>query len=224
MGTVNTEEPDGQCSVRNLKLRNSSGLDRVMLDPITIVGEVKDRSDLQNGHQGLGKTVEMVHMQRGRALQGFISYAHADDQFLTDARPYLTELQRLFGISVWDDHQLKAGTTFSDSIRERIRIADIIIMLLSPNFFHSCYIKSIELPEIKCRRQRGALVLPIIIQRCAWRYITSNMHAIPHVDGRIRPISEWRPRSHGFDHAREQIADAIEHRFAIRRLEFDWDS
>src|SRR5262249_38690205 len=89
------------------------------------------------------------------------------------------------------------------------------VLLTSPDFIASDYIYNKEIPAIQIRRKAGALIFPVILKRCAWQMIAGVLQAVPTVDGRVRPIHDWRRHNDGFDHARDQISTAIKRHFAL---------
>lgn len=79
----------------------------------------------------------------------FISYAHKDDdKWLKDL---LTELQPIMdrhGMRVWTDHEIAPGDDWHLRIQNALDRAKVGVMLVSPKFLNSIYIKSDELPKM----------------------------------------------------------------------------
>ncbi len=72
-------------------------------------------------------------------------------------------------VNVWEDSHIKAGQRWDDEIRDYLHRADIVLLLLSPDFLTSRYINETELKIIFERRDQGeCLVVPILLRQCHW--------------------------------------------------------
>lgn len=146
-------------------------------------------------------------------MDGFISYAHADNAMFRDFRTHLRSVERAFDIRFWADTSIHAGARWTDEVVRRLNAADIFILLVSPAFFDSDFIFDTELPAIQKRETDTpdrVLVLPVILKPCYWQLVMAQRQAVPLDDGAPRPIDEWRPKSTGHDRARQAIAEAIQ--------------
>lgn len=149
-------------------------------------------------------------------MRGFLSYAHADQAAFTALAPHLKALKRAFGLHVWTDHEILAGTRWEDRIAEAIAAADVMVLLISPGFIASDYVWEMELPAIRRRRdQGGALVLPVVVTRCMWELAVKQLQAMPMRQGALTPLADWPRRDHALDAIREQMARSIQTHFAL---------
>jgi hypothetical protein len=157
-------------------------------------------------------------------LKGFISYAHADYDAFREMRTQLRSVERAFKIEFWADKRIKCGNYWSATIADAIEAAKIHILLFSPAFIESDYIFQHELPAINDKCAKGDMVLPVVIDRCAWSFFVGVLQAVP-VDhtGRLLPVFDWQPRRHGYDAAREQIWSSIAAQYgAPTKPPFPW--
>jgi hypothetical protein len=100
----------------------------------------------------------------------FISYASEDRAYTQALMGHLAILRRTGTIDMWYDQELKAGDAWDATIRAELKAADIILLLLSPDFLNSDYIWDVELSEAITRRDtEDTRVVPIIVRPCAWR-------------------------------------------------------
>ena len=81
--------------------------------------------------------------------QVFISYAHADapawvDEFMTMLRPAIDRGQ----ISLWSDRAIDVGQNWRGQIEEALHSAAAGLLLVTPGFFDSAFIRSVELPRL----------------------------------------------------------------------------
>ncbi len=149
-------------------------------------------------------------------MRGFLSYAHADQADFAALAPHLKALKRAFALQVWTDHEILAGTRWEDRIAQAIAAADVLVLLISPNFIASDYVWDKELPAIRERRdQGGALVLPIVLRRCMWTLAVKQLQAIPMREGALTPLADWRRRDHALDAIRAEMARTIAAHFAL---------
>lgn len=139
-------------------------------------------------------------------------------------RNHLRSIERTFEFDFWCDMRIPGGSHWSKEVESAIEQSDVFILLTSADFIASDYIYEQEIPAIRKRHATGALVLPIILRRCAWQMIASVLQAIPSEGGRVRPIADWHRHSDGYDSARSQIAIAIGKYFNLTPLSVDWSS
>jgi hypothetical protein len=105
----------------------------------------------------------------------FICYARKDND---DADPNTRWLDRLMeqleplGLQnearAWSDQQIEMGDFWDAAIQEKLRKAKAAVLLLSPAFLASKYIKNSELPVLlKRAKDDGLKILPVIVRHCA---------------------------------------------------------
>ncbi|WP_020560643.1 COR domain-containing protein [Thiofilum flexile] len=122
----------------------------------------------------------------------FISYSHADEKpFLEKTEQCLKNLGRALPIEFWHDRKLLAGSSVHDVIFKQLKQADIVILLVSPDFIASDYCFTREIVEaLKIYEKEQNIIIPIIIRETeGWRdYDIGNITALP-TDG--RPFKKW---------------------------------
>lgn len=156
-------------------------------------------------------------------MHGFISYAHDDYQACKLLQTHLRAIERSLRIEFWADTRIKAGNFWNSRIADAINRATTHILLFSPAFIRSDYIFDNELPAIDAKCANGDLVLPVVLDRCSWSTFVGVLQATPVYEGRVLPINDWSRRKHGFDKAREQIAESIKSHFGLRaKSPFKW--
>lgn len=156
-------------------------------------------------------------------MDGFVSYSHDDYQAFTAFQPHLCAVERAYGLTFWADQRIAAGYDWNSAIQDRIAAADVFVLLLSPAFIASSYIYDKEIPTIRQRRkQTGALVLPLILDRCLWKFICGSLQAMPVEAGRLKPIAEWEHPGHGYHHACLEIGNSLERYYGIPQNPIDW--
>ena len=100
-------------------------------------------------------------------VQAFISYSHKDEKFRDQFETHLVVLQRQGRIKLWSDRSIGAGREFEGEISKNLEQADLIVLLVSPDFVASAYCYDIEMARAIRRHKEGtALVIPVIVSRC----------------------------------------------------------
>lgn len=132
-----------------------------------------------------------------RPLRVFISYAHEDEELREKFVKALSQLQRDGLIEGWDDRRIAPGTEWAGVIDERLKTADIVVLLVSNDFLASKYCNEVELETALERHKSGeARVVPVILRPCDWRSARfGRLQALPQ-DG--KPVIDWKTPDHGF--------------------------
>jgi tetratricopeptide (TPR) repeat protein len=128
-----------------------------------------------------------------RKVTLFYSYAHHDRRFRDQLEVHLSLLRREGRIWDWSDRRIEAGQDWAAAIARGIDDADIVLLLVSPDFLASHYCYDIEVTQAILRHQQGiSRVIPIILKPVDWHGAPfGTLQALPR-DG--KPVSTWRNR------------------------------
>src|SRR5216684_5186433 len=100
----------------------------------------------------------------------YFSYAHEDEPLLNKLKSHLRPLQRQGLIDVWHDRDISAGTEWEREINQHLNEAEIILLLVSPDFMNSDYCYGVEMKRAIERHERGeARVIPVILRTTIWQ-------------------------------------------------------
>jgi internalin A len=118
---------------------------------------------------------------------------------------HLKLLQRTGLITVWHDRKIGAGDDWREQIDENLERADIVLLLVSPDFIASDYCYDKEMKRALKRWESGeATVIPVIIRDVNWKHAPfARLQALP-MDGIA--ITKWRDR----DSAWRSVSEGIE--------------
>ncbi len=126
-------------------------------------------------------------------LRVFIVYAHEDkpvrDKLLRQLRPLAYNGQ----IDLWSDHEIKPGAVWEDEILLRLHQSDLILLLVSDDFFASNYIREVELRQSLERHGRGETrLLPVIVRHCGWEDLPAlaRLQVLP-LEGKPVISKDW---------------------------------
>jgi hypothetical protein len=148
-------------------------------------------------------------------VKGFISYTHTDYRLCGEFEAHLALSKDHGGADFWADKRIQAGEQWSAAVEQAIDQAEIFLLLVSAKFFGSAYIVDIELPRVLARvAQCDGLVVPVILRPCRWEFKLGGYLGVPSVDGKLKPISEWRPHGNGCHAAHNEVLTAIQDRTA----------
>lgn len=102
----------------------------------------------------------------------FISYSHKDKDLKDSVVTQLRVLEKYGQLHMWDDDVINAGEKWLEKIKKAINNATAAILLVSPNFLTSEFIKQEEIPRLLRRQKDGSLrIFPLIIKASPWNYV-----------------------------------------------------
>jgi len=82
----------------------------------------------------------------------FISYAHKDERWLNQLLEHLRPLVQQQNIAAWTDRQIPTGANWHTEIQRALKEANIAVLLVTPAFIDSRFIRDTELPELLNKR------------------------------------------------------------------------
>lgn len=99
----------------------------------------------------------------------FISYSSKNAAFMLRLATHL-EVLRIGGQLVpWYDRKIEPGSQWDEAIKRELDGSDIIVLLLSPDFLATDYIRTVEIPmAIEHARKTGCRLFSVEVQSCSW--------------------------------------------------------
>jgi len=126
-------------------------------------------------------------MPLDRSTPIFISYSHADAQWLRRLQVHLKPFERKGMISPWDDTKIKPGMKWKEQIIEALNAAKIAILLVSADFLASDFIIDKELPPLLASaKKRGTIIVPVILKPCLFE--DSDLGEFQSVNPPSKPV------------------------------------
>jgi CheY-like chemotaxis protein len=126
-------------------------------------------------------------------LQLFYSYAHEDAPLRDELDTHLALLRRRGVIAPWHDRRIAAGDDWRAGIDEHLERANLILLLVSPDFLASDYCYDVEMKRAMERhRSRQAAVVPVIARPV-------DLEGAPFADVQAlpkdaKPVTTWPNR------------------------------
>ncbi|NHK29671.1 toll/interleukin-1 receptor domain-containing protein [Parvularcula flava] len=139
----------------------------------------------------------------------FISYSHKDEALRDELEVHLAMLKRQGLIDVWHDRRLTPGDHLDDSVSRELDDADIVLLLLSPDFLASDYCYKIEKAHALERHREGtARVISVVLRPCDWTHTDLGRYVLTPKDA--QPITRWPDKDEAFLDVTQSIRRAIE--------------
>jgi len=115
----------------------------------------------------------------------FLSYAHEDERLKDRLVAALAGLEQDGLVNLWHDREIGAGKDWQGAIDDRLNQADLILLLVSPDFLASDFCRTVELARaLERSERRQSRVIPVILRSCDWQATAlGQFQALPR-DGR----------------------------------------
>jgi len=139
----------------------------------------------------------------------FFSYSHKDEKFLKELESPLDVLKRDRLATSWYDRYIEEEQEWEKKILHHLNKANIILLLISPDFMDSDYCYSVEMMRTMERHHEGdATVIPIILRPTIWNKAPfAKLQALP---SNGKPITNWISRDQGYQDIVNAIRNKIE--------------
>jgi len=149
-----------------------------------------------------------------RPLQLFYSYSHRDESLRDELETRLKLLERNGLIQSWHDRRITPGIEWQKELDQKLEQADIILLLVSPDFIASDYCYEIEMTRALQRHKTGeAIVIPILL-RSGVDLNSSSFSHLQALPTDLKPVTKWSDR----DDAWHNVEQGIKHVIQGRKL------
>jgi rod shape-determining protein MreB len=139
----------------------------------------------------------------------FFSYCHKDETFRDQLEVHLSALKRQKAIESWHDRTITVGSAIDDVIDRHLDKAEVILILISPDFIASDYCYDKEMQRALQRHSEGAArVIPVILRPCDWHSLLFGKLLATPRDGRA--ITLWANHDEAFLDVVRSIKTAIQ--------------
>jgi hypothetical protein len=123
-------------------------------------------------------------------LKVFCCYAREDQEMLVQLKKHLALLKRQGKITIWSDTNLNAGVEWKKELHKHLESADIILLLISPNFMNSDYCYNTEMERAIARHNEdSAVVIPILLSSTF--YENAPFAKLEIIPTKEKPVTQW---------------------------------
>src|ERR1700745_3669672 len=98
-----------------------------------------------------------------KKIETFCCYAHEDEALLGKLRAQLAPSERQGIIDVWSEADIAPGRVKLDELNWHLHTAQIILLLVSPDFMQSNYCYTIMQQAMDRRKEGTVHVIPVIL-------------------------------------------------------------
>ena len=139
--------------------------------------------------------------------QVFISYSHADSDWLERLQTMLAPLQRQGTLDVWADTDIKPGQEWKQVIEQALTRTKVAVLLVSPDFLASRFIHENELPPLlDAAKNEGLTILWVPVRPSLYKRTVIFDYQAAHPPA--LPLSRLKPDEQ--EDALVRIAELIE--------------
>ena len=127
---------------------------------------------------------------RVKPVTVFYSYSHRDESLREQLETHLSLLKRTGLISGWHDRIITAGADWREQIDKHQELAQIILLLVSPDFLASDYCYDIEMARALERHEKKEThVIPVILRPCVWQ--DAPFAYLQPLPKDAKPVTSW---------------------------------
>ncbi|HEU5378709.1 MAG TPA: toll/interleukin-1 receptor domain-containing protein [Ktedonobacteraceae bacterium] len=120
----------------------------------------------------------------------YISYARMDRAFVDQLKKHLRPLESRGLVELWSDLEVAPDGDWNETIDHHLNEADIILLMVSPDFLNSDYCYGKEMRRALERHEEGqARVIPIILRPVSWQDAPFSKFQVLPKDG--KPVTRW---------------------------------
>jgi hypothetical protein len=150
-----------------------------------------------------------------------MSYAHRDERLRDELEKHLSPLKRSALIENWYDRRITPGSVLHMAIDAHLATADLVLLLISPDFINSDYCYQREMRAALQRHRRGqARIIPVILRPVDWQETPIGRLLATPRDG--KPVTKWHRRDDALldvaTSIRRAVQDILEARASARRV------
>jgi TIR domain len=143
-------------------------------------------------------------------LHIFCGYAHQDKPLFLELKKSLAVLWRQEAIHIWHDGDILPGAHWDNEIEQQLNTADIILLLISPNFIASDYCYNKEMEWALTRGTTGAARVIPILGKPTPNWEKTQIGQLQALPANGPAITSWRNRAEAFADIAKKLSDVID--------------
>ena len=155
--------------------------------------------------------------------------APEDTILLTQWKAHLRPLEQAGFISVWSEGELVAGADRVQELQRRVDGADLVVLLLSADFFSSPDCQEMMKQALQHSSAGTTRVIPLLLRSVAWQ--ESPLGTLVPWPPNGKPIMLWGDQDEGWDTCVQKlrrmlgrrVSEALRSERSIKQADPDWD-
>lgn len=183
------------------------------LNQSTSHNEIRKSTKNENKYKSETTDINSPIEKEAKPKNIFICYTGEDSSYKEKFESSLANLKRANKVKIWSDQEILAGEKPDETIEMHLKEADIIVLLLSPDFLDSDKIWDKEFPVIeKHLKNKTAKVIPILLRSCDWKETKiGKLKTIPTnpKNHELEPISKWEDKDEAWQIVLNEIKKII---------------
>ncbi len=145
----------------------------------------------------------------------FVSYARIDEACRVRLSVHLAPLVREGLIDLWSDRAITAGSNWERDIERELAAADIVLLLVTPDFVASVYCFEKEVTEALRRHERNEVrILPVLVKHVD--LVNLPFGRFQGLPLNRRPISAWEDPDEAWLEVAQGVQGAAEDIYRAR--------
>lgn len=137
----------------------------------------------------------------------FCSYSRKDEFLRQELETHLSLLKRQ-SLVTWYDRLLEPGSNWDDRIKQELDTAEIILLLVSPDFLASNYCYETEVARAIERHKAGtACVIPVLLRPTDIEGL--ELFKLMGYPKGLKPVTQWQDRDEAFVDVVKGIRQAV---------------
>ncbi len=142
----------------------------------------------------------------------FISYSRKDQEHCEELRTHLRILELLGRIQIWYDGDLKPGDEWEAEIYAKFCSSQIILLLISANFFASKYCSEREWPEAMSRhRAKKTIIVPVLVRSCMFAEAPPGQFMV--LPKNSKSVDKWDNRDEAYESITKSLSEFLDKTF-----------
>src|SRR5258708_10455114 len=144
----------------------------------------------------LSKEGTVMSSKPTRSIKIFYSYASKDEHFQKELEKHSEILSSQEYIIGWGKSNVHPGQNAEMEIDKQLGNSDIILLLISANFFASQQCRKQMEEAIEMREKNKILIIPVILRPVDWKM--SSIGKLKPLPLNEKPITRWQNQDEAF--------------------------
>src|SRR5690242_12563517 len=131
-----------------------------------------------------------------KEIKLFYCYAREDKSLCSELEKHLSWLKQRYRLTTWHDSKILPGEEWEQAIDTNLNNANLILLLISPDFMASEYCSKEMQRALEQNRTGACRVISILLRPCYWKDAPfSSLQLLP-TDAKA--ITRWPDRDEAF--------------------------